>query len=570
MTERTAVDADIVRIPAHLAEEYQARGWWRPERVDELVLRHSGALGEKPAVVAGERLLTHAGLATAVDRSVAALQRLGIERGERVVVQLPNDLELVVLVLALIRLGAPPVMTLPALREHELNHILSITEPAAMAVPRRLRRFDHLGMARKLKANHSSVRMLLVAEHDGQGDSEPEVLLPGEVDVTRLCLGGEPWEGTSPSGESPIEQHDPQEIALFLLSSGTTGPPKPIGRAHSGYAYMLRTAADLARLSHDSVYMAVMPVTHGFVLGCPGVLGTLASGGRVVLGSADDPRRALQLIEREKVTHCALVPALTVQWLAAAADGEHDLSSLQVLQVGGAKLQPAPAREVPKVLGARVQQVYGMSEGLLNFTRLDDPDDVVCQTQGRPASRGDEIVIVDNHGNPVAPGQMGELLTRGPYTVAGYYRDPEANRRSFTRDGFYRTGDLVRLHSSGNLIVEGRVKDAINRGGEKISVDELEAMVLQHPRIASAAAVAMPHPIYGEAVCLYAVLRDGEVLDLRDVRRFLEDRGLARYKLPERLELVDSLPMVGVGKVNKVALRRHIAARLAAERSASG
>lgn len=554
-----SAESRLVRIPDGRAAQYRQQGWWRDERVDDLLLRHASERAGERALVAGDRVLTYGELAGAVASAGRGLRRLGIGRDDVVVVQLPNVPELVVLVLALMRVGARPVMTLPALRQHELDHVLAITGPVAMAVPRRSRRFDHLAMARELRGRHSCMRTLLVTDAD---EHDRDV-----VDLTRLCRpdGGGSDAVDGGAGAAP---GDGQETALFLLSSGTTGPPKPIARAQGGYGYMLRMASELAGLSADSVYLAVMPVTHGFVLGCPGVLGTLACGGRVVLDSADDPRRALEVIAREGVTHCALVPALTMQWLAAASEGGLDLSSLSVLQVGGSKLQPSVAAQVPDVLGARVQQVYGMSEGLLNFTRLDDPDEVVRDTQGRPGAPGDEIRIVDDSDNAVAPGEMGELLTRGPYTVAGYYGDPEANRRSFTPDGFYRTGDLVRLHPSGNLVVEGRAKDAINRGGEKISVDELEAMVLQHPQVRTAAAVAMPHPLYGEAVCLYVVPSDGEAdaPDLRELRRFLESRGLARYKFPERLEVVDVLPMVGVGKVNKVALREDIRARLEAER----
>jgi len=551
-----SIASDQVRIAPERTDEYLRRGWWRIERVDGLVMRHASDRAAERALITGDRALTYGELAISVDHASTGLRRLGIGRDDVVVVQLPNVPELVVLVIALMRLGALPVMTLPALRHHELDHVLAITEPVAMAVPRRYRRYDHLALARELRQRHPSVRTLLVTDHHGDGDA---------VDLSELCEADVGPAAAGDEGGDPPLTHG-HETALFLLSSGTTGPPKPIARGHGGYGYMLRVASELAALSTASVYLAVMPATHGFVLGCPGVLGTLAAGGRVVLDSADDPRRALELIERERVTHCALVPALTMQWLAAASESRHDLSSLQVLQVGGARLQPAVAARVPDVLGARVQQVYGMSEGLLNFTRLDDPDDVGRDTQGRPASPGDEILVVDGAGAPVAPGQMGELLTRGPYTVAGYYRDPEANRRSFTSDGFYRTGDLVRMHSSGNLVVEGRVTDAINRGGEKISVDELENVVLQHPKVRTAAAVAMPHPLYGEAVCLYIVASDQGAPDIRDVRRFLESRGLARYKFPERLEVVDALPMVGVGKVNKVALREDIRARLEAER----
>jgi 2,3-dihydroxybenzoate-AMP ligase len=541
-------DAELLpRVPPDRAEHYRQQGWWRQERVDELVLRHSVALAGSTAVVAGDRRLTYRELATAVRQATGRLRQLGLEPGDNVVVQLPNDVELLVLVLASIRLGARPMLTLPALRRYELDHIVSGAQPVAMAISRQSRGFDHLELARDLRERHPSLRLLLVADSDGSGDA----------DLTGLCRP----DGADVEDEPATA--DPQDVALFLLSSGTTGPPKLIPRTHADYGCVIRTSAEVSGLGEESVYLALMPATHSFVFGHPGMLGALASGGRVVFGSHEDPDRAFSLIEREGVTHCALVPALVDQWLARAGKkGADRLGSLEVLQVGGAKLAAAPAAEVHRTLGCRVQQVYGMSEGLLNFTRLDDPDEVCFETQGRPASPGDETRIVGDTGDPVEPGEVGELLTRGPYTVAGYYGDPEANERSFTADGFYRTGDLVRLHPSGNFVVEGRTKDVINRGGEKISADELETLALQHPAISGAAAVAMPHARYGEAVCLFVVLEDGETLELRDVRSFFESRGLAPFKLPRRLEVVDSLPAVGIGKVNKVALRER-AARLA-------
>jgi 2,3-dihydroxybenzoate-AMP ligase len=533
-------ESDLVRVPPGRADRYRESGWWLPERVDELVLRHAAGAPDRCAAVAYDRRLTYGELAAAVGHAAVRLRALGVARGDAVLVQLPNDLELLVLVLALVRLGAPPVLTLPALREHELSHVLETVRPAAIAVPRRWRHFDHLALARRLMAEHPDVRHLLVTGADG----------PDQVELRELC---------APPGQpapDDLDGPDPSDVALFLLSSGTTGPPKAIARTHEDYGCAIRSASAVSGLSRESVYLALMPATHSFVFGHPGMLGALAGGGRVVLDAVDDPARAFQLIERERVTHCALVPALVTQWLGAARGRAHDLTSLRVLQVGGAKLGAAAAAEAAAVLGCGVQQVYGMSEGLLNFTRLDDPDEVWIETQGRPASPGDELRIVDAAGSPVPAGETGELLTRGPYTVAGYYRDPETNAGSFTSDGFYRTGDLVRLHPSGNLVVAGRVKDVINRGGEKIASEELEAVVLQHPAVRAAAVVAMPHPLYGEAVALFAVPDEGAALDLRGVRRFLEGRGLARYKLPERLEVVDALPLVGVGKIDKKALRR--------------
>lgn len=519
-------------------------------RLDELVLRHSSRLAHKCAAVAGERRLTYGELALAVDHAAEGLRRRGIDVGDTVLVQLPNDLEFLVLVLALMRLGAPATLALPALREYELDRIARLAKPVAIAVPRRLRRFNHLALARRVKENHPSVRFILVTDGDG-----------ADEDLSRLC--GLAERRADPAfrqgGHARANSSTP---ALLLLSSGTTGPPKLIAHSHEEYGYVIRTTAALAGLSEDSVYLAVMPVNHSFALSYPGILGTLAVGGSVVLDSIGDPHRPLELIERERVTHSAVVPGVAAQWLDAARESRHDLASLQVLQVGGAKLSASVATEIQRSFDCRLQQVYGMSEGFASFTRLDDPDPVAIETQGRSASPGDEIAVVDESETPVSAGERGELLTRGPFTVAGYYRDPDATARSFTADGFYRTGDMVRLLPSGNIVVVGRIKNVINRGGEKVCAEEVEAMVLEHPEVKAAATIGMPHPLYGEAVCQFVVRDKSCDLTIQELRRFLQSRGLASFKLPERLEVVDSLPVTGTGKVDRGALREEIAARL--------
>ncbi|WP_416969854.1 AMP-binding protein [Streptomyces sp. 4F14] len=540
-------DPALPRIPPDRAREYRRQGWWLPERVDRLALRHADDQPGKEAVRGPSGRLTRRELADAVAGAAAKLAALGIARGDRVLVQLPNDLELVVLPLALMRLGAHPVMAVPTLRRRELLAVVAATRPTAVAVPRRWQRFDHAALARELQRDCPSIRHLLVA-----GPADPDT-----VDLVELCRP-DPGAGHLPELGPPMDD----EPAVFLLSSGTTGPPKPIARTHEGYGYMIRTAAQWAGLSPDTVYLAVMSGAHGFVLNCPGMLGVLAFGGRIVLGSPGDPAAALDLVEREGVTHTTLVPALVTQWLAEVRQRGRGPASLRVLQVGGARLEPAPAAEARALLGCTVQQCYGMSEGLLAYTALDDDADVVAHTQGRPASPGDEIRVVDEDGKEVAEGEAGELLTRGPYTVAGYYGAPEANARAFTDDGFYRTGDLVRIHPSGGLVVEGRTGDVINRGGEKISAGEIESLLDGHPLLRAVAAVAMPHPVWGQTVCVFAVPRDpGKRPTLLALRRFLTERGIATFKLPEELKVVDALPMVGVGKINRVALRAAAAER---------
>jgi 2,3-dihydroxybenzoate-AMP ligase len=335
--------------------------------------------------------------------------------------------------------------------------------------------------------------------------------------------------------------------------------PKLIPRTHDDYLYGARASAELCGFNASTVYLCSLPVAHQFSLSAPGALGTFLSGGRVVLAPHPAPDVVFPLIGRERVTVAAVVPPVAALWLEAAGRTECDLSSLELLQVGGAKLGADVARRVRPVLGCGVQQVFGMTEGLLNFTRLDDPDDVVFTTQGRPLSPDDEIRVVDDDGRDVPPGEAGHLLVRGPNTIRGYYRAPEHNRTAFTADGFYRTGDIVRRTNTGHLVVVGRAKDQINRGGEKIAAEEVENHLLAHPGVAEAAAVAMPDAFLGERVCAYIVPRDPypSAAQLTD---FVRARGLAACKVPDRVEFIEALPRTAVGKISKQALRDRIAA----------
>ena len=238
---------------------------------------------------------------------------------------------------------------------------------------------------------------------------------------------------------------------------------------------------------------------------------------------------------------------------------------VQMILTGGSKLNPEVALRLRPELGCEVQQVLGMAEGPLYWTRLDDPDDIRLHTQGRPQSPGDEFRIVDPVTNQdVAPGERGELWCRGPHTIRGYYRAEEYNANAFSPDGFYKSGDLVRLHPSGNVVVEGRNKDCINRGGEKISAEEVENHIIAHPAVLNCGVVAMPDPLMGEKSCAYVVLMPESSLTLDGLCEFLTtERKIARFKLPERLEIVETLALTNVGKINKKALREDVAAKIA-------
>ena len=549
----------VVPWPPDAAQRYAAGGYWAGITLGDL-LREAAARrpGDAPALidpVASVRL-SHAELAERADAAAVRLLDLGIEKGDRIVVQLANGWEFVVLTLACLRAGIVPVMALPAHRRSELSYLARHAEAVAIAVPDRLRDFDHQALAHALAeevtAQTKAPWHVLVAGDD---------VSPASIDLRVLCG---PGTDPGPDNRARLDAAEPdsRDVAVFLLSGGTTGLPKLIARTHDDYAYNALASAEVAGLDAESCYLVSLPAGHNFPLACPGILGTLLVGGRVVMLPSPEPSRVFATIAAEGVTHTAVVPAVAGRWLEHAAEhGTDQLGTLHVMQVGGARLADELARRIRPVLGCTLQQVFGMAEGLLNFTRLDDSEEVICTTQGRPMCPADEVRIVDELDRDLPEGEPGSLLTRGPYTPRGYYRAAEQNQRAFTDDGWYRSGDICRRTAEGNLIVEGRDKDMINRGGEKISAEEVENLVYQLPEVSQVAAIAMPDPLLGERVCLYVVLKPGATLTLAAVRASMEAAGVAAFKLPEHLVIVDELAATKVGKIDKKALRADVAQR---------
>ncbi|MFD4926651.1 (2,3-dihydroxybenzoyl)adenylate synthase [Streptomyces goshikiensis] len=541
------MSTDAPTWPEDFAARYRAAGWWRGETFGGMLRERAAEHPDRIAVVdpaggpdGGRRTWTYGELDLRADRMAAGLAARGIGAGDRVVVQLPNTAEFFEVVFALFRIGALPVFALPAHRRTEIAYFCSFTEAVAYVVPEVHGGFDYRRLAADVCAEVPGLRHVFVAG----GDPGPFTALSG----VPADPAGDPAGG--PAGPAP------GDLAFLQLSGGSTGVPKLIPRTHDDYLYSVRASNEICGVTADSVYLVALPAAHNFPLSSPGSLGTLYAGGRVVLSPQPVPDAAFPLVESEGVTITGLVPPLALLWTEAAAHTAHDLSSLDVLLVGGAKFSEEAARRVGPALGCTLQQVFGMAEGLVNYTRLDDPLETVFTTQGSPISPDDEILVVDDEDRPVPGGTTGHLLTRGPYTIRGYWRAPEHNARSFTADGFYRTGDIVRQTATGHLVVEGRAKDQINRGGEKIAAEEVENHLLAHPAVHDANVVAEPDPYLGERTCAYVILRaDAGPVTGVAMKRFVRQRGLAAYKVPDRIEFVTAFPTTGVGKVSKKDLR---------------
>ncbi|MFF1925182.1 (2,3-dihydroxybenzoyl)adenylate synthase [Streptomyces sp. NPDC058221] len=524
--------------PAGTAARYRRAGIWRGTDLGALPREWAAAHGSATALVAGGKRISYAELAGRVERRAAGFVAEGVRPGDRIVLQLPNGAEFVEVAFALFRAGAKPVFALTSHRAQEIRHLCQLSGASGYVVPGIFRGFDHTALARQLAGELPLLRKVFVLDGEGLGDG---------VDVVPLeRVDAEPL---------PLPANDPSDVAFFLLSGGTTALPKLIPRTHDDYAYQTRRVAELAGLGTGSVYLAVLPVEFNFTWGCPGVVGTLSAGGTVVIAPDPTADDCFRLIERERVTLTSVVPTVARLWLDEVEWSEADLSSLEVLQIGGARLEPELAARVTPELGCRLQQVFGMAEGLLTMSRPDDDQHSVLHTQGLPVSDADEVRIVDESGEPLPPGGTGELLTRGPYTLRGYYRAPAHNARAFTDDGFYRTGDLASLTPEGRLVVEGRIKDVIIRGGDKIAAGEVEAQLLAVPGIAAAAVVPVPDEFLGERIYAFLVSRGtGEPPALATLKATLQQRGLADYKLPDRAEYVPELPLTPLGKIDKKVL----------------
>lgn len=534
----------FVPFPEAEARRYRDAGLWEGRALGWYVDDWARRYGAKEALSDGSTRLTYEDLAQMSTVLAHHLRDLGINPRDRVLVQLPNVIEFVILLFALLKADVIPVLALPAHREFEVMKLIEHAQAVGYVFSAGSPEFDYADMASRIVKEHPGVRYLLT-DHASERGSLATVAID-----ELLARAGHP--------KPPLAQPDAADVAILLLSGGTTGVPKIIPRTHNDYAYNFRQSGLVSQFTDKTVYLTALSMAHNFPLGSPGILATFSHGGRVVVAADAKPETVFPLMVQEGVTVTAVVPAIAIRWAESDQVPSPDVLTLQLMQVGGSRLAPEAARRVRQRFRCQLQQAFGMAEGLINLTSPQDPDPVIDETQGRPMSPFDEVVIADAFDRPVPPGQSGHLLTRGPYTIRGYYRADAVNQESFTQDGYYRTGDIVHWDASGNLVVDGRAKDLINRGGEKISAEEVENLLLAHPSVLECAVVAMPDAVLGERACAFVIPREGVEVTLEAVTGHLAERGVAKYKWPERLEVMDQWPLTAVGKINKQVLRQRL------------
>jgi 2,3-dihydroxybenzoate-AMP ligase len=545
-SKRNAMEG-FVGWPEDVAARYRAAGLWEGVTVGAMFARSVSRSPDQVALVHGQQRLTYAALLARCEDRAARLAGLGLERGDLVLMQLPNSVEFVVSYLALNMIGVVPVTALRAHRQAEVRHFLRASGAAAYLIPDVVSGFDYRAMGSEMQREFPALRHVLVAGEPG----------PGQRALADL-----------PAAPAPATGPRPSDVSTMLLSGGTTSLSKLIPRTHDDYVLNARLCGAAAGFTDRTVLLAILPLGHNYNLASPGMLGAFYHGGTVVLAPGGGVDDVFALVQRERVTVIAAAVPLITTWLNAGALAAYDLTSLAVVQNGGARLAPELRRRIRQQMGCTPQEIYGTAEGLINMTRVDDPDELLLESSGAPVCDDDEIMVVDEAGNEVADGEPGELVTRGPYTIRGYYNAPERNAEAFLPGGWYRMGDVVRRRGR-YVYTEGRRKDMINRGGEKISCEEVENLILAHPHVKSAVLVGMPDPVFGEKACACVVPLPGHTLSFADLIAFLRERQIASFKLPERLELFAELPVSPVGKILKRHLRDTIAEKLAQERAAS-
>jgi yersiniabactin salicyl-AMP ligase len=523
---------------AQLIKSYIDGGYWKDRTLGDFVHSCAHAWPQHNALVDTEESLTYRELDDATDCIAGSLVQLGVGRGDRVILQMKNCVWHTAALFGIAKAGAIPIMALCAHRFHELVSFAQRAEPVAIITNETHQGFDYPGLAHEVQAQAPSVRSILTL-----GD-----VVGAAHNATPLTAGQ--YVKRRPSFT---------DIGLLTCSGGSTSVPKLIPRRHADYLYDAETFAAFLGMKNTDVFLVALPASHNFVLGNPGALGTLAVGGTVVMCENPSPDEVLPMIDEYRVTTTALVPAiLSVMLDTLSWDDTYDLSCLKTLLVGGAVLEEHLAHRAMQELPGCLHQVFGTAEGINFSTAADDPDDIVACCQGKAISAADEWRIVDEGLCEVPRGESGELIARGPYTIQHYYRAPEAED-SFTDDGFYRTGDKAHINPQGCLVVEGRVTEQINRGGEKIMPSEIEGYLAAYPGIDEVQVVGVSDELLGQRICAYVIGEAGQALTSKLVNAYLADLGIATHKHIDQLENIDAWPLTSVGKIDRKLLRERAA-----------
>ncbi len=538
----------FIPYPKELVNEYTEKGAWWGITITDLLNRATATYPEREALVEEKARLTYAQLSERVNRLALAFLELGIQKGDSVIIQLPNQAEFAYTYLALQKIGAITVMAIPRHGIKEIDFFLQVSRAVAWVVPTKFRKIDYSDMVEVIRSKFPYLKVIVVGEPVPRGAFSFKKIMDGVQE-----------EKYPPQHLEKFKPH-PDDVTHLMPTGGTTGLPKLVPRTHNSYICNARFYAETIKLSPSSIDLVVLPLGHN--AGLLHLVSGILSGSKIVLCPSTRPEDILQYIEQERATWIGTVPTILIDLLRSPGLDRRDLSSLEFIQCGATHVPAELGKEVLDRIRCKFIVAFGMAEGPLTRARLEDSREVATGTVGTPQCPYDEFKTIDDDEREVSQDREGELVCRGPGVFTGYYKAEEINRGVFTQDGFFRTGDLAKFDSQGHLIITGRKKDIIIRGGENISATEVEKLIVSHPDIIEAAVVGMPDARLGEKVCAYIKPVEGKRTSLDEVVTFLKQQGASVLLLPERIELVSELPLTPVGKVDKKVLQADIARKL--------
>jgi acyl-CoA synthetase (AMP-forming)/AMP-acid ligase II len=535
--------ADI-RPSAEAIRRHTASGYWTETTTNELLERNARQFPGKDALVDRRIRLNYGEYYRRAQRLAAHWHRMGLTRDDVIAIQLPNWTEFAVAINAAMMLGIPFCQFHSDFRRKEVEFILRFIDASMVIIPHRFRGFDHVAMLRDLQSGLPRLKHLAVVDDESLADAFD---LRGFLDRDA--------EPAVPEAEMRALRPTGNDLARVLFTSGTTGDPKAVMHTHNTTACACVFQNRDYAIDPDSALLLFLPV--GLNWGFFNTLQAIQAGCKLVYMDTFRADDALDLIERERITHFGTAPAGLSALLNAPNFSSHDLSSLKAVTTGGASCPIELIRQWRARVPGHLLELYGMAEaGAQSCTLMTDDPEAVCGTVGVPA-REMGMKIVDESDAEVATGSVGEILSIGPSIMIGYYNNLDANARSFTADGWFRTGDLGVLDERGYLRIVGRRKEMIIRGGANIYPREIEEVLFKHPKVLDAAVIGIPDARLGERTCACLVPRPGETLAFEEIVDFLRDK-IATYKLPERVEIVKELPRTPTGKVQKTVLRDQV------------
>jgi non-ribosomal peptide synthetase component E (peptide arylation enzyme) len=523
--------------------KYRAKGWWKDQTFSQILETRGRETPDREAMSDARRRITYGQLWAEVQRFAEFLRRQGVQRGDVVTLQLPNRIEFPVVFFSLELIGAVANKISADFRAMEVEYILKFSRSKAYVCASQFKGFDYLVMIRDLRPRLPELSLTICVD---------------DVDAPDVVSFAKVVHDTPEIDEGNGVHMSPLDVMRMCFTSGTTGNPKGVLHCFNTTLCTCETFNRELAVTDRDVMLDYLPV--GLNWGYMTLVQAAMAGARVVLLERFSADAALELIERERITYIPTAPASIVAMLNSAELAQRDLSSLRIVITGGASAAVETIKAFQAAVpSAKLIELYGMLEtGYHSFTRLTDDPLKVNGTVGRCVDEMG-LRIIDDDGNDVPFGEVGEIAAVGPSVHMGYLDNPAANRDSFTPDGWFRTGDLGQYaDKEGNVRIAGRKKEIINRGGKKYFPREIEELLYQHPTIVQAAIVGAPDSRLGEKNCLCAIIKPGSSLTLEEIVSFLKGR-VADYKLPEALVVMSDFPMTPTGKIRRPELVKRVA-----------